>query len=204
MDDHFLSRWSRRKLASKATPAARGVAPTAGVVPEPSGTQSLIPVETGTQPQAQAPAPLPPVESLTPESDFTPFMKPDVEPSLRRAALKTLFSDPRFNIMDGLDTYIDDYSKPDPLPPEWLAQMNQMKYLGHYIEEVPEKSAEVAQDDVAPAPEPMQEEPVAFPQDAQPVDTSVGDPASAESPISTDDRDGSFTCTGAKLPSNEA
>ena len=31
--------------------------------------------------------------------------------------MKKLFSDPHFNVMDGLDTYIDDYGKPDPIPP---------------------------------------------------------------------------------------
>ena len=56
--------------------------------------------------------------------------------------------DPRFNVMDGLDVYIDDYSKPDPIAPEVLAQLNQLKYLfnppktrvnaqGH-VEDVPE------------------------------------------------------------------
>ena len=30
--------------------------------------------------------------------------------------MKKLFSDPHFNVMDGLDTYIDDYGKPDPIP----------------------------------------------------------------------------------------
>ena len=39
---------------------------------------------------------------------------------VRRAALKKLFSDPRFNVMDGLDVYIDDYSKTEPIPPEML------------------------------------------------------------------------------------
>lgn len=33
------------------------------------------------------------------------------EESVKRAALKKLFSDPRFNVMDGLDVDIDDYSK---------------------------------------------------------------------------------------------
>jgi len=101
-----------------------------------------MPAQTGTLPVQPAEAspveeqPLPPVESLTPDSDFTAFMKPDVDPGVRREALKVLLRDPRFNVMDGLDVYIDDYSKPDPLPPEWLAQMNQMKHLGHYVEKV--------------------------------------------------------------------
>ena len=43
--------------------------------------------------------------------------------ALRRKALHKLFSDPHFNQMDGLDIYIDDYSQPDPIPPEILAKL---------------------------------------------------------------------------------
>ena len=43
---------------------------------------------------------------------------PSVAPSLRNAALKKLFADPRFNVMDGLDTYIDDYSVSVPIDAE--------------------------------------------------------------------------------------
>lgn len=131
-DDNFLSRWSRRKLASKATPAAVADPPAAGVVPEkpapailkPGGTQSPAPVEE------KPSEPLPPLESLTPDSDFTPFMKAEVDPETKRQALKALFQDPHFNVMDGLDVYIDDYSKPDPLPAGWLEKMHQFAYLG--------------------------------------------------------------------------
>jgi hypothetical protein len=186
MADDFLSRWSRRKLAS----TAGRVPPTADAIPAPAGIQSpqSIPAETGTQQAAEAPAPLPPVESLTPDSDFTPFMNADVDPSVKRAALKTLFSDPRFNVMDGLDVYIDDYSKPDPLPLEWLQQMNQMKYLGHYIEEVAEDAAAKAESGTAPAVEAMQEEPIAFPENAPALDTSVSDSPPAESGTSDANR----------------
>src|SRR5205807_492932 len=45
--------------------------------------------------------------------------------SRKRAALKQLFRDPRFNIMDGLDTYIDDYTKADPIPPDIVADLLQ-------------------------------------------------------------------------------
>jgi hypothetical protein len=141
--DDFLSRWSRRKHeARKTEPAAEAGPdrPSAAAVPESLGSQS----------EPAAPAPLPPVESLTPESDFTAFMKPDVDPGVRREAMKVLMRDPRFNVMDGLDVYIDDYSKPDPLPPEWLAQMNQMKHLGHYVEKLLES---VEPKPETPAPE---------------------------------------------------
>jgi len=48
---------------------------------------------------------------------------------VKSAAMKKLFSDPHFNVMDGLDTYIDDYNKPDPIPLAMLRQMNQSKFL---------------------------------------------------------------------------
>jgi hypothetical protein len=57
-------------------------------------------------------------------------MAADVDPDLRRKALKTLFGDPHFNTMDMLDIYVDDYSKPDPLPEGWLEKLNQVSRLG--------------------------------------------------------------------------
>jgi hypothetical protein len=57
-------------------------------------------------------------------------MKPDVDPTVRQAALKKMFTDPHFNVMDGLDIYIGDYSKPDPLPPGMLERMAQSDMLG--------------------------------------------------------------------------
>ncbi|MDQ3028324.1 MAG: DUF3306 domain-containing protein [Pseudomonadota bacterium] len=155
-DDNFLSRWSRRKLASKATPAAAADPPAAGVVPAQAGTQSTSTAgpedrpPTDVVPAKPAPAilkpggtqpPLQSVESLTPESNFEPFMNAKVDPETRRQALKTLFTDPRFNVMDGLDVYIDDYSKPDPLPAGWLEKMHQYAYLGDRGERDREEAA---------------------------------------------------------------
>jgi len=182
-DDNFISRWSKRKIAAR----------TGKVVEEPAPVQAkpVIPVETGIQQEADAPA-LPPVESLTPESDFTPFMKGDVDPGVKREALKTLFRDPRFNVMDGLDVYIDDYSKPDPLPPEWLGQLNQMKRLGAYLEE-PEKAEKAATDEAGSAlQKPMQEQPVAV----APPDTASEDSHEVSVTESTK--------SGGTLPRNEA
>ena len=72
---------------------------------------------------SEAPPELPALESLNFESDFGAFMHAKVDAGIRRAALKTLVRDPRFNIMDGLDVYIDDYSIEDPIPPGMLAQL---------------------------------------------------------------------------------
>ncbi|HCX33170.1 MAG TPA: DUF3306 domain-containing protein, partial [Rhodocyclaceae bacterium] len=43
--------------------------------------------------------------------------------------LGKLFHSDHFNVMDGLDVYIDDYGRPDPIPPEMLARLNQARDL---------------------------------------------------------------------------
>jgi len=92
----FLRRWSRLKRQSAAASPAK---------------------ET----EAEKPPELPALDSLTFESDFKAFMQSRIEEGVKRAALKKLFSDPRFNVMDGLDTYIDDYTKAETIPEEMLA-----------------------------------------------------------------------------------
>jgi len=95
--------------------------------------------------EGDAPLPAPTladVESLTPQSDFTRFVRPDVPPDVKNAAMKKLFSDPHFNVMDGLDVYIDDYGKPDPLPPEMLRQLASAEFLGLFREEEKEQEKE--------------------------------------------------------------
>ena len=54
---------------------------------------------------------LPPIETLTKDSDFTPFMAEKVPAFIRRRALKLLWrSDPAFALIDGLDDYDEDFS----------------------------------------------------------------------------------------------
>jgi len=96
---NFLSRWSRRKL------------------------DAAKPAEKPAESPAAKPPELPPVDSLTFESDFTAYLAANVEESVKRAALRKLLHDPRFNVMDGLDVYIDDYTKNDPIPDEMLKKL---------------------------------------------------------------------------------
>jgi hypothetical protein len=138
-DEPFLSRWSRRKTQSRDD---------AEPVPPPPVSAEPVPKPV----PAAAAEPLPPIESLTPESDFTGFMKPEVDEALKRRALRTLFQDPHFNVMDGLDIYVGDYSKPDPLPEGWLAQLKQVARLGHYQEPKPEEAKEPAEGNAASPP----------------------------------------------------
>jgi hypothetical protein len=119
----FLKRWVARKRAV----AAEG---NAAIEPNAVATPSAAPeVAAPTTPETTAAAALPPVESLTFHSDFAAFMQPEVDETLRRTALKKLFNDPRFNVMDGLDTYIDDYSKPDPIAPDVVRTLVQARYI---------------------------------------------------------------------------
>ena len=96
----FLTRWSRLKREE--------------------------PVEKKSEPAAPAPV-LPPIESLTPESEFAGFMHPKVKDELRRLALKKLFSDPHFNIADPFEAYSGDWTGGEPITPELLATLNQAR-----------------------------------------------------------------------------
>jgi hypothetical protein len=185
-DEGFLGRWSRRKQAVRQGQAIEAEPPAA-------------PPQVAAQPAAAAPAPVPPpvvaevpaaptleeAEALTPQSDFSRFAARDVAPEVKNAAMKKLFSDPHFNVMDGLDIYIDDYSRPDPIPPEMLRQLASARFLGLFDDEdkaqagpggpggmpgeMPEQK--VAQCDLCndlPSQLPSQEVPVASPDDADP------------------------------------
>jgi hypothetical protein len=75
------------------------------------------------------------VAALTPTSDYSAYVRTGVDPDVRNAAMKKLFSDPHFNVMDGLDTYIDDYNQTTPIPPSVLRQMVQSEFLGLFDHE---------------------------------------------------------------------
>jgi hypothetical protein len=82
-------------------------------------------------------------------------MSRGVEPGVRNAAMKKLFADPHFNVMDRLDIYIDDYSIPDPLPLSMLRQMASAKFLKLFDDD--EEEAQKAKDAAAQAAEPARE-----------------------------------------------
>jgi hypothetical protein len=130
MSDGFLGRWAKRKEAVRKGEE---------VQPEPAPLPSPQPSPASGRGSEEAGQPPPPTladtESLTPASDFTRFTARGVAPEVKNAAFKKLFADPHFNVMDGLDTYIDDYSKPDPIPPEMLRQLASAKFLKLFKEE---------------------------------------------------------------------
>ena len=158
--DGFLSRWSRRKAGAKSgapmaetpvlgtpAPASDAPLPRMPAVPEASATLPTNP------PAGAEPAPLPTLDDvakLSRDSDFSPYVARNVDAGVRNAAMKKLFSDPHFNVMDGLDTYIDDYGKPDPIPLSMLRLMNQSAVLGLF-DDVVDAAAPEAPSPVLPA-----------------------------------------------------
>ena len=139
-DSGFLQRWSRRKGLMRQGVAA----PEPAATPQPvAAAAARVPAETqppavralaANEAPAAAAAPPPPtladVALLDHQSDFSRFVAPGVDTGVKNAALKKLFTDPHFNVMDRLDTYIDDYGQPDPLPEGMLRQMAQSQFLG--------------------------------------------------------------------------
>lgn len=152
----FLGRWSRRKTdVLQGKPLAEPAAPVkAAPVIAPVVSPAALAADAG---QASKPA-TPPAEvpekllslddvkALTQDSDFKPFMAQNVGADVRNAAMKKLFTDPHYNVMDGLDIYISDYSIADPIPESMLRQMVGAKILKIFNEddENNESDAEVA------------------------------------------------------------
>ena len=162
-DDGFLSRWSRRKVqvqtgVAPVEPAVSLVEPLPAQLPVAAEAVVDAPVEAPTQP-TQPPLTLDDVAQLTPQSDYSRFVAPNVDEGVKRAAMKKLFTDPHYNIMDGLDTYIDDYGKPDPIPESMLRQMTQSKFLGlfDHEEEPPPPVASTHGETAPPVPQSLPE-----------------------------------------------
>jgi len=136
--------------AAAAGDAAAARAAHSGAAAGPTG--SNLPPTTPAQPSDAKP--LPAVETLSFDSDFTAFLSPRVEESVRRAALKKLFADPRFNVIDGLDVYLDDYSKFEPLPPDEVRELAHARALFDPAKTVVGEDGTVIEVPVARASEP--------------------------------------------------
>ncbi len=155
----FLSRWSRRKAEGRQ-----------GVALDEAGEKSLVPskplidsvdqdrdqnaaLDSATQ---QKPAPsMADVQSLTKDSDYSQFMVGEVAPEVKNAAMKKLFADPHFNVMDRMDVYIDDYGQSDPIPKAMLRQMVSAKFLNLFEDDEDEKKdANANVNDMPPAKDP--------------------------------------------------
>jgi hypothetical protein len=167
MSDGFLGRWAKRKEAVRKGEEVRAEPPQPSPQPSPASGRGSEEPPPPTLEEAQA---------LTPESDFTRFTARNVAPEVKNAAFKKLFADPRFNVMDGLDSHIGDFSQPDPMPPEMLRQLASAKFLKLFDDE--EEKPQARESAEGPAGETVA-------QSEQCTDL----PGTAPGPSSTDDAD---------------
>ena len=119
-DEGFLQRWSRRKAEARTEPKtpepAEDAAPEREQVPraadpqDPAGSSGVRAADDADG--AVDREALPDIDTLTYESDFTPFMRKGVPAELRKRALQRLWrSNPTLANLDGLVEYGDDYTK---------------------------------------------------------------------------------------------
>ena len=106
----FLSRWSRRKRA-----VVEGRAPEEAPPPSPlEAKPEALPAEPEDEFDLTS---LPPIESLTIESDFKAFLHRKVPLDLRAAALRRAWSlDPAIRDFIGPADYAWDFNAPDGVP----------------------------------------------------------------------------------------
>lgn len=149
---NFFKRWSDLKTSQAPQ-----------VVPEPLPELPVTEADTAQPELSENPpltvaAPQGPtledVQNLQRDSDFSKFMQAEVGEDVHQAAMKKLFTDPHYNIMDGLDIYIDDYSKEDPLPAGMLEKMVQSSLLGLFkkAEEEPVVAPQLDQAEASSSP----------------------------------------------------
>lgn len=119
----FLARWSRLKREARSEP-------TPPIVRQPS--PPVVPATPGPSPV------LPPLESLSFDSDFTGFLSDKVSEALRKKALRALFHSPELNVVDGLNDYADDLTRPEPLGDVLVHN------IGHWLDEKAEDAVAAA------------------------------------------------------------
>ena len=155
----FLSRWSRRKRA-----VVEGRAPEEAPPPAPLEAK---PEALPTEPEDEFDlASLPPIESLTIESDFKAFLHRKVPLELRSAALRRAWSlDPAIRDFIGPADYAWDFNAPDGVPGFALELGGDaMKLLSHALgldAPVPKPAAEPQDEAPAMAEAPALEAPPA-------------------------------------------
>jgi hypothetical protein len=140
-DESFLGRWSRLKARARERESHPAVEPEERGSDEPTASVAQAP------PDAAPPAvELPDLEQLDQDSDYSAFLTPGVDAALRKRALRKLFSSPKFNVFDGLDTYRDDFTSFPPLGDIVTADMR------HHLERLAKELLSKAEGAPPPVP----------------------------------------------------
>lgn len=161
-DEGLLARWSRRKQQSTLESQQDDPGPELQTQElanqeinqinraEPGSADELeeVPVLTD--------ADMPPVDTLTEESDYSGFMSSGVSDELRNLALRKLFGAPSFNIRDGLDEYDEDYTYFEKLGDIVTADMKhqiELKEAAKEEQQTTDESADESVSETTPASE---------------------------------------------------
>jgi hypothetical protein len=199
-EEPFLARWARLKREAResataepapppeepAVPAQAGVAGLAGPANLETGSAIAADPIDAAGPEAVVPE-LPSLDSLTEESNFGAFMAPGVTPELRRQALRKMFTNPKYAIVDPLDPYRADYAAFTPLGDIITSDMkfHAERLLRKQLEKDAE-AAEAAGDTTAEAePALAATEPGAPPADAGAQPHAGAEPEAAVAPDAT-------------------
>lgn len=125
--EKFLSRWSRLKKDVRQTEV---IASEQKVLLAPPVAPPADPPKQSPAAPATAEPQLPPIDTLKGlASEYTEFLKPGVDESLRRSALKKLFSDPYFETFERFEAYCEDYTQGEPIPAAMLRTLEHAKGL---------------------------------------------------------------------------
>ncbi len=150
-NESVLSRWSRLKRGATPDKPAEAVSEISPRSPQFNTDEApvvdgeknaalepgvVVPDARAARKANDALAELPSLDDISLDRDFTPFMQAKVPEVLKRQALKTLFKDPHFNVMDGLDIYIDDYTKFEPISAAELEGLSAWKSISKPLQQV--------------------------------------------------------------------
>lgn len=120
--DEFFARWAKKNAESAKASESLPDTDAGVLVSDGAASADLAP-------ESQPLPTMDDVAKLTHDSDYSGFMAQGVDESVKRSAMKKLFTDPHFNIMDGLDVYIEDFNKFEPMTPAFIAGLSHAKGL---------------------------------------------------------------------------
>lgn len=195
-EQSFLRRWSRRKAQSERAgdTADRPTPPELKPVEESGASAAEVSTraEEAVEP-VKMDEDMPDLESIDENTDMSDFFSPGVSEKLRNQALRQLFRTAKFNVVDPLDDYNQDFRNFEALGD---LVTSDMRHRTEMDEQRAREAAETA--DSAPDGEPAADEPVEDTgrQDREPARTAAeggredgsaeADPDSDEADIDSD------------------
>jgi hypothetical protein len=165
--ESFLERWSRRKRAAPLTAEADAAAPPPANAAHPDGS------ETPSGKSAEVPfdiSKLPPLESITAETDIRAYLAPGVPAELSRAALRRAWAaDPKIRDFVGLSENAWDFNAPDG-----MRGFGPLQMTDELRRQIASMVGRALQTDAAEEPKPQKTESLVAHGTPDPAENSIG------------------------------